>query len=221
MAAGRRAYPQGDSAGWPEGSRRREPAGGSRCINGMHRRSIVALVSGLVLLGISAALPLVARAGGGCHVAGDGSVYTEGPATVVRMDICSFAPTVARVPEGTTIRFLNTATIQHQVIGRAQTWGTALLDPGDDQSVTFDDAGTYPYMCPLHPGMIGAIVVGSGEGAAALPAAASDATTLPILAEGPPSSDPMPVAPLALAVAGLVGLVVGLLAARLRPRTTG
>lgn len=185
----------------------------------MHRRSIVALVSSLVVLGISVALPLVVRAGGGCHAGADGSVYTEGPATVVRMDTCSFAPTVVRVPDGTTIRFLNTATIQHQVIGRAQTWGTALLDPGDDQSVTFDDAGTYPYMCPLHPGMIGAIVVGSGESAAAPVATSADATPSTRQTEAPPSSDPMLVAPVALA--GFVGVVVGLLAARLRPRTTG
>jgi len=47
----------------------------------------------------------------------------------------------------------------------------------DEQSVTFDDAGTYPYMCPLHPGMIGAIVVGSGEGGAAPAATSADATS--------------------------------------------
>ena len=135
----------------------------------MHRRMVAALVVGLALLVLASAAPLVARAGGGCHVAGDGSTYTEGDATVIRMDTCSFAPTVVRVPEGTTIRFLNTATVQHQVVGRAQTWGTVLLDPGDERSVRFDDAGTFPYMCPLHPGMTGAIVVGSGEGGAAPP----------------------------------------------------
>ena len=183
----------------------------------MVRRSAAALLAALSILIVSAAAPLVARAGGGCHVAGDGSVYTEGPATVVRMDICSFAPTVVRVPEGTTIRFLNTATIQHQVLGRAQSWGTVLLDPGDEQGVTFDEAGTYPYMCPLHPGMIGAIVVGSGEGAAAAAAAAATSPTQGT--EAPSSPDPMLVAPLALA--GLAGLLVGLLAGRVRPRTTG
>lgn len=187
----------------------------------MHRRTLAALVFGLVLLGLASAIPLVARAGGGCHVAGDGSGYTEGDATVIRMDTCSFAPTVVRVREGTTIRFLNTAIIQHQVVGRAQTWGTVLLDPGDERSVRFDDAGTFPYMCPLHPGMIGAIVVGSGKGGAAPPApvadAVSEATASPIAAGAAPSPDPMPV--VALALAGLAGLVIGLLAGRVRPRT--
>ena len=191
----------------------------------MHRRTVAALVVGLALLVLASAAPLVARAGGGCHVAGDGSAYTEGDATVIRMDTCSFAPTVVRVPEGTAIRFLNTATVQHQVVGRAQTWGTVLLDPGDERSVRFDDAGTFPYMCPLHPGMTGAIVVGSGEGGAAPPAAVADpdpaahATASPVAAGAPPSPDPMPVVPLALA--GLAGLAIGLLAGRVRPRTTG
>jgi len=194
-------------------------------MNDMHRLTAASLLAALCLLVLASAAPLVARAGGGCHVAGDGSTYTEGDATVIRMDTCSFAPTVVRVPEGTTIRFLNTATVQHQVVGRAQTWGTVLLDPGDERSVRFDDAGTFPYMCPLHPGMTGAIVVGSGEGGAAPPAAVADpdpaarATASPVTAGAPASPDPMPVVPLALA--GLAGLAIGLLAGRVRPRTTG
>jgi len=188
----------------------------------MQRRSVAALLAAFALLVLAATAPLVVRAGGGCHAGGDGSGYTEGPATVIRMDTCSFAPTVVRVPEGTTIRFLNTATVQHQVIGRADSWGTVLLDPGDERSVRFDDAGTYPYMCPLHPGMIGAIVVGSGEGAAAPPEAVADPRPLPVKANVAPSTDQpssIPVVPVALA--GLAGVVVGLLAARVRPRTTG
>ena len=65
--------------------------------------------------------------------AADGSTYMEGDGTtVIRMDTCSFAPTVSRVAAGTTVRFLNTATIQHQVVGRSATWGSVLLDPGQD-----------------------------------------------------------------------------------------
>ena len=188
----------------------------------MHRRSAAALFAALSLVVLGNAAPLVVRAGGGCHPGGDGSGYTEGPATVVRMDTCSFAPTVVRVPAGTTIRFLNTATVQHQVIGRANSWGTVLLDPGDEGSMRFDEAGTFPYMCPLHPGMIGAIIVGSGEGSAARPEAMADPTASPVAANPARSLDKtstVPVVPVALAA--LAGLVIGLLAARVRSRTTG
>jgi hypothetical protein len=65
----------------------------------MRRRfSIVIRLAPLALLSAAAlGAPTLTAAGGGCH--GDnGSVYTEGSATVVRMDVCDFAPTVSRVP---------------------------------------------------------------------------------------------------------------------------
>ena len=37
--------------------------------------------------------------------------------------------------------------------------------PGDTFTVSFDDAGIYPFSCSYHMGMSGAIVVGDGKGA--------------------------------------------------------
>ena len=78
-----------------------------------------------------------AMAGGGCHGI-DGTVHTEGPSTVVRMDVCSYAPTVVYVPVGTEVRFLNTAQLDHLVVGESRTWGTETeLAPGEAYSRTF------------------------------------------------------------------------------------
>ena len=190
----------------------------------MKRRiSTIVLVSTFALLSLAAiAIPTVVVAGGGCHAGADGSTYMEGDGTtVIRMDTCSFAPTVSRVAPGTTVRFLNTATIQHQVVGRSATWGSVLLDPGQEHSETFAAAGIYPYTCPLHPGMVGAIVVGDGQAPAADLAVASPsaAGTAPAMDDTFPPTDPI-----ALVVTGLAGLGVGLgigaLAMRSRPRTT-
>ena len=190
----------------------------------MKRRiSTIVLVSTFALLSLAAiAIPTVVVAGGGCHAGADGSTYMEGDGTtVIRMDTCSFAPTVSRVAPGTTVRFLNTATIQHQVVGRSATWGSVLLDPGQEHSETFAAAGIYPYTCPLHPGMVGAIVVGDGQAPAADLAVASPsaAETAPAMDDTAPPTDPI-----ALVVTGLAGLGVGLgigaLAMRSRPRTT-
>jgi plastocyanin len=187
------------------------------------RISTIVLVSTFALLSLAAiAIPTVVVAGGGCHAGADGSTYMEGDGTtVIRMDTCSFAPTVSRVAPGTTVRFLNTATIQHQVVGRSATWGSVLLDPGQEHSETFAAAGIYPYTCPLHPGMVGAIVVGDGQAPAADLAVASPsaADTAPAMDDTAPPTDPI-----ALVVTGLAGLGVGLgigaLAMRSRPRTT-
>ncbi len=94
----------------------------------MRRRfSIVIRLAPLALLSAAAlGAPTLTAAGGGCH--GDnGSVYTEGSATVVRMDVCDFAPTVSRVPVGAEVRFLNTDQVPHIVIGRRLTWASAEL----------------------------------------------------------------------------------------------
>ena len=179
------------------------------------RRRILTLVSLAVLALIAIAAPTLVLAGGGCHAGADGSTYMEGDGTtVIRMDTCSFAPTVSRVAPGTTVRFLNTANIQHQVVGRSATWGSVLLDPGKEHSETFQAAGIYPYTCPLHPGMVGAIVVGDGamppaDLAVATPSADPDA----------PTSDPIPLVVTGLAGLG-IGLGIGALAMRSRPRTT-
>jgi plastocyanin len=138
----------------------------------------------------------------------DGSVYSEGDGTsVIRMDACSFSPTIARVPIGTSIRFLNTSTIEHAVVGRASTFESQILSPGAEFSATFAAAGTYPFSCPLHPGMVGAIVVGGEAAAAAVaeaPARTSTSATTPTETRsvdiGPP------------AFAGLAGLAIGAVA---------
>ena len=38
-------------------------------------------------------------------------------------------------------------------------WDSGILDPGGTFSFTFDEAGTFEYLCSLHPSMVGTIVV--------------------------------------------------------------
>ena len=173
----------------------------------MSRRSITATFLVPFLLLIAALAAPATHAGGGCHVP-DGSVYTEGESTVIRMDTCSFSPTIARVPVGTSVRFLNTSTIDHAVVGRAGTFDSQILSPGAEYSAKFAAAGTYPFSCPLHPGMVGAIVVGGDAAAApapATPAIASTSTETTSPETG--GVDLMP-----LAIAGVAGLGIGALA---------
>ncbi len=180
----------------------------------MTRRSIAATALAPFLLLIAALAAPATQAGGGCHVPGAGDVYTEGDGTtVIRMGVCSFAPTISRVAVGTTVRFLNTSTIEHAVVGRSGTWGSEILPVGKEFSETFAAAGTYPFSCPLHPGMVGAIVVGGD--AAAAPAVDAPAPAEPAMtstsseATLPQASGPDL---LPLAIAGFAGLGIGAVA---------
>ena len=135
-------------------------------------RFVLRLIAATSLLLASVGVAPVS-AGGGCH-GEDGSVHSEGDATVVRMGPCSFSPTVVHVPAGTEVRFLNTAQVDHLVVGESQTWGTQFaLVPGKELARTFAEKGVYPFSCPLHPGMVGAIVVGGADAAAVPPPAAA------------------------------------------------
>ncbi|MGZ8651384.1 MAG: cupredoxin domain-containing protein [Actinomycetota bacterium] len=132
---------------------------------------LVAAVAGAALWGGS----VVASAGGGCHAGGP----TRGQGdTVELVDLC-FASTVLYVEPGTDVTWTNRDATGHNVVGVAATWGDPerTLFQGDTVSYRFDDDGVYPYACWIHPGMIGAIVVGDGVGTdlgAVVPAAAND-----------------------------------------------
>ena len=145
----------------------------------MPRRILAASLAMLSLALVAAvAAPLLVQAGGGCH-GNAGMVYTEGDSTVVKTDVCSFVPTVIRVPVGSAIRFLNSDDQDHQVMGRAGTWASDILEPGQEFDVTFTAKGTFPYACPLHPGMVGAVVVGDGIGLAGGAAVGQPETVIP------------------------------------------
>jgi plastocyanin len=131
----------------------------------MRRGMLLCLIAGtaMVVLG----MPGAALAGGGCH----GSVTQndardEKVATVRMVDAC-FTATVTTVDPGAPVTFANTDLgVTHNVGGNR--WGHFEdMIEGDAFTVTFDEAGIYPFACSYHPGMTGAIVVGDGNGAGA------------------------------------------------------
>ena len=181
----------------------------------MSRRVLFLVATlGLLVAGSLATVP-AALAGGGCHADVTGAVHNDGATSVIRMDVCSFEPTVARVAVGAEVTFLNTAALDHVVTGRGGSWGGENLRPGNSLVTTFREAGVYPYSCPLHPGMVGAIVVGD---LAMAPVAAVDAHVAPEAAAPAVAASGMePTA--AVALGGLSGLAVlglGLLVVRRR-----
>ena len=65
---------------------------------------------------------------------------------------------------GRAVTFVNRDPITHNVGGNL--WGNLDdMNRGDAFTATFDAEGVYPFACSYHPGMTGAIVVGSGTGA--------------------------------------------------------
>ncbi len=128
-----------------------------------------ALKRGMLLCTMVAAVAIVgmpaASAGGGCHSGVTENDAGGQDAVTVRMVDACFTATVTTVDQGAPVTFVNMDEFVHNVGGNE--WGHFEdLHGGDAFTVSFDDAGTYPFACSYHPGMTGAIVVGDGKGAA-------------------------------------------------------
>ncbi len=76
-----------------------------------------------------------------------------------------FSPHVMLVQQGTTVEFLNSDTVQHNVfwtaIGSDKKLGHNLgtWPKGEKRSFTFDKPGVVPVLCNVHPEMAGYVVV--------------------------------------------------------------
>jgi plastocyanin len=142
--------------------------------------------------------------------------------TSVSMGDFFFSPASVTVNVGDTITWHNSGQAPHNATGDGISTGT--INPGGSGSHTFNSAGTFSYICTIHPQMHGTVRVlsssgGSGGGgggssssssgtsessAVASPDAAGTSTTLPMtgMAVG------------ALALVGLAMLAGGLLVRR-------
>lgn len=115
----------------------------------------VAVVAGTVVVPMTGS----AAGGGGCRQAR----ASEGTGDTVELRMNCFTPTVLRVEPGTTVTFVNRDPIDHDLSG-TNLGGFDQLSTGDAVQHRFDRPGTYPYMCYLHPGMTGVVIVGDGRG---------------------------------------------------------
>ena len=140
--------------------------------------------------------------GGGCHQ----PEPTLARATTVAMSQNCFTATVTWVEPGDLVTFVNGDGWAHTVTGASLTWGSpANLGAGERLTHRFLDAGVYPYVCLLHPAMVGAVVVGDGGGDAAEPATPVAA---PADVSGPGSPVPTRSSgalPVWIAASGLIG----------------
>ena len=180
----------------------------------VHTLILSGLAAGVAVLG--GAVP--ASAGGGCM---HGQAPTDGRGAVVEiLDYC-FTPTVLHVEPGTEVTFVNRDDTSHEVTGVGGRWGTFEdLGLNDRVSYTFEEDGVYVYSCFIHPGMVGAIVAGSGTGSAGLDPASVTRGLVTDPTVPPPSPEPDGSTLGALLAGGAAGLVLGsgLAAAALRRR---
>ena len=79
----------------------------------------------------------------------------------VRVAIVNFAFDAAtiEVPVGTTVTWTNDDATPHTATSVDKIWDSNILNQGESFSYTFEEAGTFDYLCSLHPSMVGQVVV--------------------------------------------------------------
>lgn len=124
----------------------------------MTRRAVILSLSIVCCWG--ALLVPAAWGGAGCHEAPQ---PFDATAQVVTMEDYCFSPAVVRIEPKQSITWVNRDFDDHTVTGVAGTWGEYVeLGRGARVTQSFAAPGVYPYFCALHPGMVGAVVVGDG-----------------------------------------------------------
>lgn len=83
---------------------------------------------------------------------------TSGPS--VSMDGTTFVPGDITVAVGETVTWTNKDPFPHNVSSSSGGFSSKDLQPGDEWRFTAEKPGKFPYVCTLHPGMKGTLIVG-------------------------------------------------------------
>ncbi len=135
-------------------------------------RNSVLVIALVVIVSIFASAGTVSGKVSG--VSGKSVVYLDAPGKtfpaptqrpVMDQKGLMFQPHIMAVQQGTTVEFLNSDSVQHNVFwpsvggDKKQTHNLGTWPKGEKRSFKFDKAGAVPLLCNVHPEMAGYIVV--------------------------------------------------------------
>ena len=76
-----------------------------------------------------------------------------------RSDNFSFIPKSLTVKAGATVTWTNRDDIPHTATSTEKKFASPVLDTDQAFSFKFQESGSYPYFCKIHPTMTGTVVV--------------------------------------------------------------
>jgi plastocyanin len=71
----------------------------------------------------------------------------------------AYSPNPITVNVGGSVTWTNNDTTTHTSTGNDGSWNSGAIAPGASFSRTFPSAGSFPYHCTIHPGMVGTVTV--------------------------------------------------------------
>jgi plastocyanin len=85
------------------------------------------------------------------------------PAAVVHIKMFAFTPATVKIKPGDTVQWVNDDGDAHTVTSPAKLFDSGGMDTHDTWTHTFRTAGTFAYICTLHPYMKGTVVVSASQ----------------------------------------------------------
>jgi plastocyanin len=122
--------------------------------------AIVGAQRGWQMLAIVLAVIIFTLALIGVRSSGAAADETAQASRTATVDIVNFAfrPGTLTIGAGSKVVFSNTSSRQHTAT-RKGSFTTGRIKPGNSVSIRFNQRGTFPYHCTIHPFMKGKIVV--------------------------------------------------------------
>ncbi len=111
---------------------------------------VLAVLSAILLLAPTIALPRPVSA-------------RQAPSIAVQIVDFAFEPAMVMIEPGTTVTWTNAGDRPHTVTADDGSFDSGRLDPGEQYSFTFDQPGTFTYVCGFHPEMQGSVMVGEAQ----------------------------------------------------------
>jgi plastocyanin len=116
------------------------------------------LIVGAVLLALT-----VACGGGGNTPTTPSSGSPAGPSISIvvgasGLTTTAYSPNPQTISRGSTVTFVNNDSVSHTATSSG-TFDTGTIASGGRASVTLQNAGSFTYLCTIHPNMTGTLVV--------------------------------------------------------------
>jgi Copper binding proteins, plastocyanin/azurin family len=126
-----------------------------------------------------------------------------------------FSPTSVSIAVGDTVTWNNTGQAPHNATADDGSFKTPTIENGESASHTFTQAGTFSYICTIHPNMHGTVRVlasssgGGGGGADSSSGGSSQSEASAVASpDAAGDSNTLPMTGLAAGALGLVGLAM-------------
>jgi plastocyanin len=71
----------------------------------------------------------------------------------------TFIPEQLTVDSGTTVKWTNKDNVSHTVTSTTQIFNSGTIGPGGTFQYTFNNLNEFPYICTIHTGMEGSVLV--------------------------------------------------------------